>query len=235
MVRSEQIAARPHAFPHQADLGPETTALFVIDMQHDFVSEHGYMHRMGCDLTGLQAPIEPIGRILEAARELGYHVVHTREGYAADLSDLQPWKRAAAPREPVPIGDRGSLGRALVRGEPGWQIVDALAPLSGEVVLDKASYGVFATTEVDELLRRWGIRNLILTGVTTDCCVTSCLREALDRGYDCLVVEDCVGASDVRCHEAALALIGKPSGVFGAAADSQAVIRALREAGRDRA
>jgi nicotinamidase-related amidase len=199
----------------------------VIDMQHDFCSEGGYMHRLGASLTGLRAPIEPIRRVLAATRAAGFRVVHTREGYHADLSDLQPWKRGGAPNDAIAIGDAGPMGRALIRGEPCWDIIPELAPAPAERVLDKPSYGPFATTNIDALLRSWGVQNLILTGVTTDCCVTSCLREALDRGYDCLVLVDCVGSADPRHHEAALTLMRKPSGVFGTTASAVAFIDAI--------
>jgi nicotinamidase-related amidase len=185
------------------------------------------MHRLGASLNGLRAPIRAIRRVLAAAREAGFRVVHTREGYGPDLADLQPWKRGGGPHDPVAIGDAGPMGRALIRGEPCWDIIPELAPQSGECVLDKPSYGPFATTDIDALLRGWGIQNLVLTGVTTDCCITSCLREALDRGYDCLVLSDCVGSSDIIYHEAALTLMRKASGVFGTTATAEAFIGAV--------
>jgi len=222
-----RVSGNPHDFPIHGELRRENTALVVIDMQHDFCSEGGYMHRLGASLTGLRAPIEPIRRVLAAARAAGFRVVHTREGYSADLSDLQPWKRGGGPNDAIAIGDAGPMGRALIRGEPCWDIIPELAPAPGERVLDKPSYGPFATTDIDALLRSWGVQNLILTGVTTDCCVTSCLREALDRGYDCLVLVDCVGSADPRHHEAALTLMRKPSGVFGTTASAVAFIDAI--------
>ncbi len=218
-----QVAGDPHAFPRDGGLSPDTTALMIVDMQHDFCSIGGYMDRLGVKLAGLRAPIAPLRRVLAAAREGGYRIVHTREAYRPDLSDVQPWKR----HDRIAIGDAGKLGRALIRGEPGWQILPELAPAPGEPVFDKASYGAFATTEIDEVLRGWAIRNLVLTGVTTDCCVTSCLREALDRGYDCLVLADCVGAADPSHHEAALTLMRKPGGVYGTTATADAFIAAI--------
>jgi nicotinamidase-related amidase len=228
-----RVSGDPHDFPLGGELRPGNTALLVIDMQHDFCSEGGYMHRLGASLNGLKAPIEPIRRVLVAARGAGYTVMHTREGYAADLADLQPWKRGGGPNDAIAIGDAGPMGRALVRGEPCWEIIPELAPATGEPVLDKPSYGPFATTDIDTLLRKRGVRNLVLTGVTTDCCVTSCLREALDRGYDCLVLADCVGSADPVHHEAALTLMRKRSGVFGTTAMAQAFIDAITPGARD--
>lgn len=225
-----RIPGDPHDFPLRGDLRPGNTALLVIDMQHDFCGEDGYMHRLGASLSGLRAPIEPIQRVLAAARAAGCHVMHTREGYASDLSDLQPWKRGGGPNDAIAIGDAGPMGRALVRGEPCWEIIPELAPAPGEPIVDKPSYGPFATTNINGILRDWGVRNLVLTGVTTDCCVTSCLREALDRGYDCLVLADCVGSADALHHEAALTLMCKRSGVFGTTATADAFIDAVRDA-----
>jgi nicotinamidase-related amidase len=227
-----QVSGDPHAFPLSGELQPGNTSLLVIDMQHDFCSEGGYMHRLGAQLSGLRAPIEPIRDVLAAARRAGYHVMHTREGYSSDLSDLQPWKRGGGPNDTIAIGDAGPMGRALIRGEPCWEIIPELAPVPGECILDKPSYGPFATTDIDTTLRNWGIRNLVLTGVTTDCCVTSCLREALDRGYDCLVLTNCVGSADLVHHEAALTLMRKLSGAFGTTSTSMAFIEAINNGGR---
>jgi nicotinamidase-related amidase len=218
-----QVSGDPHAFPQDGALHPDSTALMIIDMQHDFCSAGGYMDRLGAKLDGLRAPIAPLRRVLAGAREAGYRIVHTRETYRPDLTDLQPWKRHDA----IAIGDGGPLGRALIRGEAGWEILPELAPAPGERVFDKPSYGAFATTDIDAVLRGWGIRNLVLAGVTTDCCVTSCLREALDRGYDCLVLADCVGAADPVHHEAALTLMRKKSGVYGTTATADAFLGAV--------
>ena len=220
-----RIAGDPHPFPHNGALDPSRTALFVIDMQRDFCAENGYMHRLGVDPTRLGRPVEPIRRVLGAARRCGLHIVHTREGYAPDLHDLQRWKVSGAANQA--IGSQGPLGRALIRGENGWDFIDELAPEPGEAVWDKASYGVFATTGIGEDLRTRGITGAILTGVTTDCCITSCLREALDRGIDCMVVEDCVAAASERRHDAALDIIRSAAGVFGTLGRSADVIAAL--------
>src|SRR5262249_8190372 len=161
-------------FPRRGGLRPETTAVFVIDMQRDFCAEGGYMDRLGADLAPLRAPIAPIQRVLTAVRPLGYRVVHTREGYAADLGDVQRWKRADRRwkrAEGVKMGERGRWGGALIGGEPGWETVPELRPQPGEPVFDKPGYGVFAFTDVDATLRGWGVEHVVLTGVTTDCCV----------------------------------------------------------------
>ena len=190
------------------------------------------MHRLGVDLVRLRQPVEPIRRVLGAARRCGLTIIHTREGYAPDLSDLQPWKLGGAANEA--IGSTGPLGRALVRGEKGWSIIDELAPLSGEDVFDKASYGVFATTGIGADFQARDIRAAILVGLTTDCCVTSTLREALDRGIECMVVEDCTAAANQRRHDAAIDLIRSAGGVFGTLARSGDVIEALETAYRQR-
>ena len=220
------IAGAPLPFPQNGDLENRRTALFVIDMQRDFCAAGGYMQRLGCDLERLRAPIAPLRRVLAAARAAGLRIVHTREGYARDLSDLQPWKAGGEANRD--IGSEGPLGRALVRGEPGWEIVDELRPEEGETIYDKASYGVFATTAIAADLAAWGIDSALLAGVTTDCCVTSCLREALDRGIDCMVIEDCTAAASAGRHRAALDLVRQAGGVFGTLGRSDDVIAALR-------
>jgi nicotinamidase-related amidase len=217
------VPGQPFPFPRRGTLHPDSTAIFVIDMQRDFCAPGGYMDRLGADLAPLRAPIGPIQRVLEAARPLGYRVVHTREGYAPDLGDVQRWKLT----DRVKIGDPGPLGRALIRGELGWETIRELRPRPGEPVFDKPGYGVFAFTDLDATLRGWGVEHVVLTGVTTDCCVHSILREALDRGYDCLVLEDCVGASGQAHHDAALSLVRKASGVFGTVSDSLRFVEAI--------
>ena len=224
-----RIAGEPLPFPMSGPFEAGATALLVIDMQKDFCAAQGYMHNMGCDLARLAKPIAPIARLLKAARAADLWIGHTREGYAPDLSDLQPWKRGGPANEA--IGIRGPLGRALVRGEPGWDFVDELPPAPGEHVYDKSSYGAFATTTLEGDLRAAGIRHLILTGVTTDCCVTSTLREGLDRGFDCLVLEDCVIAANPRRHDAALTIVREAGGVFGSLGRSEDVIAALADRG----
>jgi biuret amidohydrolase len=224
-MTATNIKASPAPFPQGGDFEPARTALLVIDMQRDFCAADGYMHRLGCDLARLRAPIEPLRGVLDAARSAGLTVIHTREGYAPDLSDLQPWKKAGATNEA--IGSRGLLGRALVRGEFGWDFIEELQPEPGEAVYDKSSYGAFVTTTLGADLKAKGIDTAILTGVTTDCCITSSLREALDRGIDCMVVEDCVTAGSAKRHEAALTMIREAGGVFGTLGQSKDVVAAL--------
>ena len=224
--RGRRIPGQPLAFPMSGPFDPAATALLVIDMQKDFCAAQGYMHNLGCDLERLSRPIAPIRTLLAAARAAGVWIAHTREGYAPDLCDLQPWKTGGPANEA--IGIEGPLGRALVRGEKGWDFVDELPPAPGERIYDKSSYGAFATTSLEADLRAAGIRHLILTGVTTDCCVTSTLREGLDRGFDGLVLEDCVIAANPRRHEAALDLVRLSGGVFGSLGRSDDVIAALQ-------
>jgi biuret amidohydrolase len=221
------VPAIPHGFPRSGRLRAADTVVMVIDMQVDFCGKGGYVDRLGRDLAPLRAPIEPIRHVLAIARARGFRVVHTREGYQPDLSDLQPWKRWDNPNDPIKVGDPGPLGRTLIRGEPCWDFIPELRPAAGERVFDKSGFGAFASTDLDAVLRGWGVQNLVLTGVTTDCCVHSTLREAVDRGYDCLVLEDCVGTSNRTYHDAALSLVRQSSGILGTVSDSAAFVAAI--------
>ena len=206
---------------------PHKTALIVIDMQRDFLAQNGASGVSGFDLLPLRAIIPRLQTLLRAARASGLHIYHTREGHLPDLSDLSPVKRLRSQQAGAEIGAPGPLGRFLVRGEYGHDFIDELRPIAGEVVIDKASFGSFHATGLESDLIEKGVTHLIITGVTMQCCVNSTLREAVDRGFFCLTLDDCCASFDPALHEATLKIIASEGHLFGWIADSESVNAAL--------
>lgn len=224
------IEANPYHYPYNGDLRADNTALIIIDMQTDFCGPGGYVDQMGYDLALTRRAIEPIQHLLEVVRQIPeFTVIHTREGHKPDLSDLPANKRWRSAQIGAEIGSDGPAGRILIRGEKGWDIIEELYPIAGEFIIDKPGKGSFYGTDLELVLRNRGIENIILTGITTDVCVHTTMREANDRGYECLILEDCTGATDFDNHVAALKMVTMQGGVFGSVSSSTAVIETLKQ------
>ena len=222
-----QIQASPYTWPYDGALDIARTAVLCIDWQIDFCGVGGYVDTMGYDISLTRAGIEPTQMVLDAWRKLGGTVVHTREGHKPDLSDCPPNKLWRSKQMGAGIGDVGPRGRILIRGEDGWDIIDELKPLAGEPIIDKPAKGAFGSTDIDLVLRNRGITHLVFTGITTDVCVHTIMREANDLGYECLLLTDCTGATDYGNHQAAIKMVTMQGGVFGAVASSDEFLDAL--------
>ena len=221
--------ASVQAEPYEFEFEPSTCALMIIDMQRDFVDPGGFGEALGNDVSLLRKAIAPTKKVLDAARKKGMLVIHTREGHRQDLSDL-PENKKLRGKLKAGIGDAGPMGRILVRGEYGHDIVDELKPAAGEPIVDKPGKGAFYATDLDSMLHNRGIKQLVVCGVTTEVCVNTSVREANDRGYDCLVLEDCVGSYFPEFQTASLNMIKAQGGIFGWVGESKQFLGALAKA-----
>lgn len=214
------------AEPYPLEFEPQSTALLMIDMQRDFVAAGGFGEMLGNDVSLLRSAIDPCRRVLHKARQVGLFVIHTREGHRADLSDAPPSKLKRGNLE-IGIGDEGPMGRVLVRGEQGHSIIPELSPLPGEPVIDKPGKGAFYATDLLLVLQNHGIKTLICCGVTTEVCVQTTVREANDRGFECIVPSDCVASYFPEFHRVSLEMIKAQGGIFGWVTTSDEIIKAL--------
>ena len=220
---SVTVEAEPYCF----EFVPKQSALLMIDMQRDFLEPDGFGAMLGNDVTQLRRTVEPNQKLLKAWRSAGLQVIHTREGHHPDLSDL-PLTKKMRGRNKISIGDLGPMGRILVRGEPGHDIIPELYPSSGEPIIDKPGKGAFYATNLHAMLQKRHIKQLIVTGVTTEVCVHTTIREANDRGYECLVLSDCVGSYYPQFHMSALDMIKAQGGIFGWVSQSDKILTVLK-------
>jgi biuret amidohydrolase len=229
MRRNQGTMIAIPAEPYPFEFDPAHAALLIIDMQRDFLESGGFGEMLGNDVSQLRRTIGPNRRLLAAWRNAGLMVMHTREGHRPDLADLPHAKRVRG-RGATCIGDAGPMGRILVRGEPGHDIIRELYPEPGEPVIDKPGKGAFFATDLNAMLHNRHITQLVVTGVTTEVCVNTTVREANDRGYDCLVPEDCVGSYFPEFQDAGLKMIKAQGGIFGWVSRSCNIIAALNTA-----
>jgi biuret amidohydrolase len=219
------IKARPFDFPYDGKLDPRATALLVIDMQTDFLSDEGYFAKKGYDTTPLRRVVPVIAELVQASREAGCRIIWTRQGYRADAADASPYDRWRAARAGISLvaDDPG----ALLRGTPGYGVIPELEVTNGDILIDKTANGAFYQTDLELVLKAQGITHLLFSGCTTDVCVHTTLREAVDRKYQCLLVEDACASADAYAHEAALHMVTVEDGIFGVIASSSDVISGL--------
>lgn len=228
-IYSPLSSSKPYAWPFSGGFDSKNTALIVVDMQYDFLSDQGYFASLGEDITHVRGCIQPNIEVLQAARKLGFMTIFTRESHRSQLVDLAANKNIRARGTGAAIGSRGPLGRFLVRGEKGCDIIEELYPTENEIVVDKPGNGAFYATDLDHILRVNHIKHLVITGITTDVCVSSTLREANDRGFDCLVIEDCCGAATPEAHQAVFDSMLGEGGIFGAFCQSGEFLESLEQ------